>query len=126
MQLSPAIFDWIGLTPLVPLHEITTLIQHPHISNDKLRQLYSNADIFVLPSWIEGCQLPPLEATVCKCAVVATNGGGVPDHAEDGETASIVPPRDSAALIEAVSKLIENKVNDISFKLMGTTMSQSI
>ncbi|OAQ54137.1 hypothetical protein HTG_00990 [Natrinema mahii] len=85
------------------------VIQHPHISDDKLRQLYSNADIFVLPSWVEGCQLPPLEAMACKCAVVATNVGGVPDYAEDGETASIVPPRDSAALIDAVRELIENE-----------------
>jgi glycosyltransferase involved in cell wall biosynthesis len=82
---------------------------HPHVSDEKLRHLYSNADIFVLPSWVEGGGLPPLEAMACKCAVVATNVGGVPDYAEDGVTASIVPPRDSSALIEAVCELIENE-----------------
>ncbi|MDT3435559.1 glycosyltransferase family 4 protein [Haloarcula sp. 1CSR25-25] len=83
-------------------------IQHSNISDQELRHLYSKADIFVLPSWVEGCQLPPLEAMACKCAVVATNVGGVPDYAEDGETASIVPPRKSGALIEAVGELIED------------------
>ncbi|WP_160163084.1 MULTISPECIES: glycosyltransferase family 4 protein [Haloferax] len=83
--------------------------QHPNISDDELRHLYSNSDIFVIPSWVEGCQLPPLEAMACKCAVVATNVGGVPDYAEDGVTASVVPPRDSSALINAVSELIENE-----------------
>jgi len=82
--------------------------QHPHISDEKLRHLYSNADIFVLPSWVEGCGLPPLEAMACKCAVVATNVGSVPDYAEDGETASVVPPRNSSALIKAVRELIED------------------
>jgi glycosyltransferase involved in cell wall biosynthesis len=81
---------------------------HSDVTDDELRHLYSNADVFVLTSWVEGFGLPPLEAMACKCAVVATNVGSVPDYAEDGETASIVPPQDSNALIEEVSNLIRN------------------
>lgn len=82
---------------------------HPNVSDTELRHLYSNADIFVLPSWTEGFGLPPLEAMACKCAVVTTNVGAVPDYAEDGENALVVPPRDSSALIDAVYKLIEDE-----------------
>lgn len=82
---------------------------HTNISDSKLRRLYSSADIFVLPSWVEGCQLPPLEAMACNCAVVATNVGGVPDYVEHGVTASVVPPRDGPKLVNAVVELIENK-----------------
>lgn len=85
------------------------VIQHSNISDEKLRHLYSNADIFVLPSWVEGFGLPPLEAMACKCAVVATNVGGVPDYAEHGETAIVVPPRDSLELIEGVRQLINDE-----------------
>lgn len=83
-------------------------ILHTNISDDELRHLYSNTDIFVFPSWVEGFGLPPLEAMACRCAVVTTNVGAVSDYAIDGETASLVPPRDSSALIKAVRDLIED------------------
>ena len=82
---------------------------HSGISDDELRHLYSNSDIFVLTAWTEGFGLPPLEAMACKSAVIATNVGAVSDYAEDGETAIIVPPRDSEALIEAVEELIQDR-----------------
>ncbi|WP_224268028.1 glycosyltransferase family 4 protein [Haloprofundus salinisoli] len=85
-----------------------TVTHHSKITDEALRHLYSNSDIFILPAWVEGFGLPPLEAMACKCAVVTTNVGAVPDYAEDGVTASVVPPRDSSALIEAVSELIED------------------
>jgi len=95
------------------------VIQHPHISDDKLRGLYSKADIFVLPSWVEGFGLPPLEAMACKCAVVSTNVGAVSDYSKDGETADIVPPRDGSALIEAVRELIENENRRYNLQTQG-------
>ena len=90
------------------IDSVEYLNHHSDVSDRKLRRLYSNADIFVLPAWVEGFGLPPLEAMACKCAVVTTNVGAVPDYAEDGETALIVPPRDSSALINAVRELLEN------------------
>ena len=79
---------------------------HSRITDDELRRLYSQSDIFVLTTWVEGFGLPPLEAMACKCAVVATNVGAVPDYIDSGKTGIIVPPRDSSNLIEAVDKLI--------------------
>jgi len=75
-------------------------------NDEELRQLYCKAHIFVLPSWVEGCQLPPMEAMACKCAVVATNVGGVPDYAIHNETALVVPPQDPQRIIDEISKLL--------------------
>ena len=82
---------------------------HSNISDEELRQLYTSADIFILTAWVEGFGLPPLEAMACKCAVVTTNVGSVSDYAEDGETASIVPPRDSQALVQAIDELVNDR-----------------
>jgi glycosyltransferase involved in cell wall biosynthesis len=80
-----------------------------NVSDDGLRALYNRADIFVSPSWTEGCQLPPMEAMACGCAVVSTNVGGVPDYGIDGETIVAVPPRNEGALTKAILRLIEDE-----------------
>lgn len=82
---------------------------HENISNEGLRELYSSCDIFVSPSWAEGCQLPPMEAMACKCAVVATNVGGIPDYTIPGKTALVVPPRNPEMLAEKILYLLENE-----------------
>ncbi|MCD1294179.1 glycosyl transferase family 1 [Methanocella sp. CWC-04] len=79
-----------------------------NVSDDRLRELYSSCDIFVCPSWTEGCQLPPMEASACGCAVVATNVGGVPDYGIDGKTIVAPPPRKPGALTESIIGLIED------------------
>ena len=81
---------------------------HERVSDNELRRLYSSSDIFVLPSWVEGCQLPPMEAMACGCAVVATNVGGVQDYAIHGETILATPARNPEVLARNIIKLIEN------------------
>ncbi len=82
---------------------------HQNIYGEDLRKLYCSCDIFICPSWVEGCQLPPMEAMACKCAVVATNVGGIPDYAIHGETALVAPPRCPELLAENIIRLVENK-----------------
>lgn len=82
---------------------------HERVPDNELRELYSSSDIFVLPSWVEGCQLPPMEAMACGCAVVATNVGGVPDYAINGETVLASPQKDPEALAQNIIKLLENE-----------------
>lgn len=77
-------------------------------SDEELRQLYCKAHIFVGPSWVEGFYLPPMEAMACKCAVVATNVGAVPDYTIPGKTAIVVPPQSPQKLAEGISRLLDN------------------
>jgi len=77
-------------------------------SPEMLNRLYCSTDIFVSSSWVEGFNLPPMEAMACKCAVVTTNVGAVPDYTIPGETALVVPPRRHEELAKAIEKLIED------------------
>ncbi len=81
---------------------------HEGISDSELRRLYSDTDILVVPSWVEGYHLPPLEAMACKTAIVATEVGCIPDLMKKGDVVVPVPPRDSEALIREVQRLIRN------------------
>jgi len=81
---------------------------HQDPPQDKLRRIYSSCDIFVSTSWTEGCQLPPMEAMACQCAVVATNVGGVPDYTIPSQTALVVEPHDVDAMAQAIIRLLQN------------------
>ncbi|MCW4000277.1 MAG: glycosyltransferase family 4 protein [Candidatus Bathyarchaeota archaeon] len=78
------------------------------VSDDELRHLYNQAGIYVIPSWVEGSQLPPMEAMACGCAVVATNVGGVTDYAVADKTVLVSPPRNPEALAANISALLED------------------
>ncbi|MBA7490640.1 D-inositol-3-phosphate glycosyltransferase [subsurface metagenome] len=89
---------------------------HLNPPQNKLREIYSSCDIFVSPSHMEGCQLPPMEAMACKTAVVATDVGGVPDYTIPGKTALVVPPKKPKLLAKAILGLLkdEDKLRKIS------------
>jgi hypothetical protein len=90
-------------------HDLPAWVEfYGNVTDEKLRALYNSADIFVSPSWTEGCQLPPMEAMACGCAVVSTNVGGVPDYAIEEETILACPPRDPDSLAEMILRLIED------------------
>jgi glycosyltransferase involved in cell wall biosynthesis len=65
-------------------------------------------DLFVLPSLTEHFGRVLIEAMAMGKAVVATNGGGVPEIVRQDETGLLVPPAQSKALAEAVLALLED------------------
>jgi glycosyltransferase involved in cell wall biosynthesis len=68
--------------------------------------LLAAADVFVLPSWVEGLPLTVLEAMAAGKPVVATSVGGTPEAVVDGETGLLVPPGDVAALAERLDAVL--------------------
>jgi teichuronic acid biosynthesis glycosyltransferase TuaC len=65
---------------------------------EELPDWYNAADLFVLPSSLEGCPNVVVEALACGTPVVATAVGGIPQLLADPETGVIVARRDGAAV----------------------------
>lgn len=82
---------------------------HKRPSNSELRQIYNSCDIFIFPSWYEGFGMPPMEAMACKCAVVTTNVGAIPDYTIPDKTALVSQPRDIKALAQNIIELIKDE-----------------
>ena len=66
------------------------------------------AQVVVLPSYREGLPKVLLEAAACGRAVVTTDVPGCRDAIKPGISGLLVPPRDAAALAQAIRQLLQD------------------
>jgi len=97
-------FDRLKATAL--RHGISDSVRFAgRLDRDCLMREFAAADAFVLPSLWEGQGIVFLEAAASGLPIVATRIPGVEGMLEHGVNALLVPPRDPAALAEAILKL---------------------
>ena len=78
------------------------------VSDERIVELYAEAEAAVVPSLYEGFSLPAIEAMSCAVPLVATTGGAIPEVVgRDGETAFSVPPGDSEALAARIAFVLD-------------------
>jgi glycosyltransferase involved in cell wall biosynthesis len=75
--------------------------------SDKTRVL-GNADIFVLPSYGEGCPVSMLEAMAAGMAIVSTPVGGIPDLVHDGKNGILIGEVDPENIYKALKSLMSS------------------
>ncbi|HUK35842.1 MAG TPA: glycosyltransferase family 4 protein [Vicinamibacterales bacterium] len=69
-------------------------------------QIVQAFDIIAVPSHVEPLGNATLEAMAAGRPVVGTRVGGIPEMIVDGETGSLVPPRDPASLADAIAAIV--------------------
>lgn len=82
---------------------------------DRLR----TSTLAVLPSYREGMPRVVLEASASGIPVITTDTAGCREAVLDGETGILIPPRDSAALADAVIQLLSNPAKRRQMGLAG-------
>jgi lipopolysaccharide/colanic/teichoic acid biosynthesis glycosyltransferase/glycosyltransferase involved in cell wall biosynthesis len=75
---------------------------------DGMRAVYSTLDVVALPTYREGFPQVPLEAAAMERPVVASSVTGCVDAVVDGETGTLVPPRDPHALALALGAYLRD------------------
>lgn len=76
------------------------------ISDQEFVRQYAKATVAVIPSVYEGFGLPAGEAMACGVPVISTTGGALPEVV--GDAGILVPPADSGALTEAITRVLTN------------------
>jgi len=81
------------------------------VTDERIVELYCEAEIAVVPSLYEGFSLPAIEAMSCSTPLVATTGGALPEVCgTHNETCLLVPPGDSEALAAMISTALGDSV----------------
>lgn len=78
------------------------------IPNDQMPGFYGISDIVVLPSLKEATSIAGLEAMATGKPLVGTRVGGIPMLIDDGETGTLVSPKDPQSLAEAIIHLLQD------------------
>jgi colanic acid/amylovoran biosynthesis glycosyltransferase len=77
-------------------------------SEDRVRALYRETDLFVLPSEAEGIPVVLMEAMAMEIPCVATRIMGIPELIRHGEDGWLVPSGDEAELARAIAHLMDH------------------
>lgn len=75
---------------------------------DEIESLYREADVFLYVSYVDGYPNVVQEAQASGLPVVATPSHGVAEQIEDGQTGCLIEAGDTAAIADAVVRLIED------------------
>jgi glycosyltransferase involved in cell wall biosynthesis len=90
------------------------------VPDERIVELYAEAELAVVPSLYEGFSLPAVEAMAAGVPLVATTGGAIPEVVgDDGSTAALVPPADVHALVHAIGELLDDAVRRASIGAAG-------
>ena len=101
--------DRHGLAPWIDFEK--------HLSQDRLVHYYNEATVFLSSSLYEGFGLPVAEAMASGTAVVATDGGALPEVV--GDAGLIVPTAHPQALADAVAVLLHDSELRHGFEQKG-------
>jgi glycosyltransferase involved in cell wall biosynthesis len=93
--------------PPAPLPE-HVLVYGDLMPNDpRLRQLYADCDLFVLPTRADMSSWAALEAMATGRPVIVSGTGGIPDLIEEGMSGYLIPPDDRSALEDRMQRLLD-------------------
>jgi glycosyltransferase involved in cell wall biosynthesis len=84
------------------------------IDIEKVVSLYSEANVYVLPSLQDALPFSVAEAMMCGTPVIGTRSGGMEEQVIDGVTGFLVPVSDPDALAQKILYLMQNKAMAIS------------
>ena len=79
------------------------------VAQERIIELYAEAQIAVVPSLYEGFSLPAIEAMACAVPLITTTGGALPEVVgPNGESAVTVEPADPGALAQQIVTVLSN------------------
>jgi glycosyltransferase involved in cell wall biosynthesis len=98
---SMDLIDKLGLTPYIQFVS--------GVSDERIVELYAEAEMAVVPSLYEGFSLPAIEAMCTGICLVATDGGALPEvTGTDGDTVLQCGAGDAEALAATIRRGLDD------------------
>jgi len=86
------------------------VLHFKNISDEKMFQLFTLAEVSVTPTLYEGLPTVVLEAMACGKPIVASNVSEIPQVVKNGINGFLVPPANSKAIADAVLKIYDKNL----------------
>ena len=102
----------IGEVKSLDLEDEVILIGY--VPDNEMFRIYSCADVFVFPSFLEGFGYPPLEAMACGTPVVASGTSSIPEVV--GDAALMVNPHSPDDIAKKIIRALSSR--ELSIKLI--------
>jgi glycosyltransferase involved in cell wall biosynthesis len=100
-SVLPQLLDRLGLTDAVTFES--------GVSDERIVELYNEAEMVVVPSLYEGFSIPAIESMACGTPLITTTGGALPEVVgPNREAALTVPPGDPEALAAAILEMLRS------------------
>jgi glycosyltransferase involved in cell wall biosynthesis len=84
------------------------------IADDEIQDHYQLANLFLMPSKMEGFGIVLIEAVASGTQVIAGNGDGSKEALRNGELGKLVNPSDSLAIQDAIENLLQDQSNKMA------------
>jgi glycosyltransferase involved in cell wall biosynthesis len=110
---------------------VDRVIFEGRVPNPRLKELYKECDIFVLPSIVdsrgetEGLGVVLLEALSYRMPVVASEVGGITDIIKNGETGYLAKQKDLQSLADKIKIVMENHKESLYVSEKGLAFSKN-
>ncbi len=97
----------------ISMHGLENEVTFPgYVAPNEMSNMYRSGDVLVAPCVVaangdvDGLPNVCLEAMDCGLPIISTTISGIPEGVEDGVNGWLIPPNDTAALVEAMRKAL--------------------
>ena len=73
---------------------------------EKIREIYTHCNVWFYASEQDGFGLTPVEAMACRCPVVTTNVGAMPELIENGKNGYLISVGDIEAMVRRITSIL--------------------
>ncbi|MXV16699.1 glycosyltransferase family 4 protein [Hufsiella ginkgonis] len=88
-----------------------------YMSDAEIKHLYANASLFIFPSFYEGFGIPPLEAMIMGCPVIASATSSMPEIL--GDNCEYIDPANPADMAEKIFTTMHDAAKRAQLKSKG-------
>lgn len=124
LHIGGGMFEEEKLKQFVLEHQLQDVVtMHGWVIGDDKAKLLSNADAFILPSYVEGQPVSIIEAMSYGLPILSTKVGGIPEMVADGGNGFLFEPGDKKNMKCLINKLIDDKELRVSMSKKSKELS---
>lgn len=124
LDIGGGMYDSDKLRSFISDNKIDDIVHfHGWLTGNAKAEIFSLADAYILPSYVEGVPISILEAESYGLPILSTTVGGIPEIVDEGKNGFLFAPGDKQGMKNAIDTIIRDKTLRISMGLHSRELS---